>query len=57
MALPGSTGTGSHQLARVLLVGGSTRMPVIGRMLRRVTGLPLSRIANDNVVHPDEVPS
>ena len=40
----------------VLLVGGATRMPVIGRMLKRITGLPLEKIvANTDLgLNPDE---
>ncbi|KAJ1452509.1 heat shock protein 70 family [Pelagophyceae sp. CCMP2097] len=58
--LPDDAGAGARRkaprrtLARILLVGGSSRMPVIGRMLRRVTGLPLSKIAANDAVHPDE---
>ena len=47
---------GDRDLDAVLLVGGATRMPVIGRMLRRITGLPLSHIVANNDLHlnPDE---
>jgi molecular chaperone DnaK len=38
------------QVDRVLLVGGSTRMPMVGDMLRRVTGKE-----PDRTVSPDEV--
>ena len=36
-------------VARILLVGGSTRMPMVGPMLHRLTG-----IAPDRTVNPDE---
>ncbi len=36
-------------VSRVLLVGGSTRMPVVAQMLRQVTG-----ISPDRTVNPDE---
>lgn len=36
-------------VSRVLLVGGSTRMPMVGRMIRALTGL-----APDHSVNPDE---
>ena len=36
-------------VARILLVGGSTRMPMVGAMLQRLTG-----IAPDRTVNPDE---
>jgi len=37
------------RVSRVLLVGGSTRMPMVARMLREMTGL-----GPDHTVHPDE---
>mmetsp|Transcript_11173 Transcript_11173/g.33498 ORF Transcript_11173/g.33498 Transcript_11173/m.33498 type:complete len:712 (+) Transcript_11173:97-2232(+) len=45
-----------RELDAVLLVGGATRMPVIGRMLKRITGLPLQKIVanNDLSLNPDE---
>jgi molecular chaperone DnaK len=36
-------------VSRILLVGGSTRMPMVGRMLERLTGL-----VPDRTVNPDE---
>jgi molecular chaperone DnaK len=36
-------------VSRVLLVGGSTRMPMVSEMLRQMTGLP-----PDHTVNPDE---
>lgn len=42
------------ELDAVLLVGGATRMPAIGRMLKRLTGLPLSRIVANDGLNPDE---
>ena len=38
-----------QQVDRVLLVGGSTRMPMVGRMLEQLSG-----IKPDQRVHPDE---
>ncbi|HUY87551.1 MAG TPA: Hsp70 family protein [Pirellulales bacterium] len=38
-----------EQVDRVLLVGGSTRMPMVGRMLEQLSG-----IKPDQRVHPDE---
>ena len=38
-----------QDVARVLLVGGSTRMPMVSEMLRRVTGM-----SPDRTVNPDE---
>ena len=52
VALPGAKGTRS--LDGVLLVGGATRTPAVGRMLRAATGLPLAKIAAHGSVHPDE---
>lgn len=52
VALPG--GSGFRHLDGVLLVGGATRMPAVGRMLRAATGLPLAKIASHGSVHPDE---
>lgn len=43
---------GSGELSAVLLVGGSTRMPMVSRMLRRVTGAPV-RGDTHSAVHPD----
>ncbi|KAJ8613406.1 hypothetical protein CTAYLR_002258, partial [Chrysophaeum taylorii] len=43
-----------NALDAVLLVGGATRMPAIGRMLRRITGLPLSRIVANDALNPEE---
>ncbi len=40
------------ELSAVLLVGGSTRMPMVPRMLRRVTGAPI-RGDIHSAVHPD----
>ena len=37
------------QINRVLLVGGSTRMPMVSRMIEKLTGL-----TPDHTVHPDE---
>jgi molecular chaperone DnaK len=37
------------QVSRVLLVGGSTRMPMVVRMLQQISGM-----APDHTVHPDE---
>ena len=53
VALPGD-GAGPP-LDSVLLVGGATRMPAVGRLLRRVTGLPLAKIvAASEAVSVDE---
>jgi molecular chaperone DnaK len=38
-----------HDVSRVLLVGGSTRMPAVSRMLQQMTG-----ITPDHTVNPDE---
>ena len=56
VALPGDEeALGTRTLDGVLLVGGATRTPALGRMLRRLTGLPLAKIAAHNDgVHPDE---
>ena len=35
-----SSGAVAVPISRVLLVGGATRMPCIGRFIKRVTGLP-----------------
>ena len=37
------------QIDKVLLVGGSTRMPMVSRLVERLTGRP-----PDQSVHPDE---
>jgi molecular chaperone DnaK len=37
------------QVSRVLLVGGSTRMPMVARMLEQLSG-----VVPDHTVHPDE---
>jgi molecular chaperone DnaK len=44
-----SAGLTWKDVNRVLLVGGSTRMPMVGRMLQELSG-----IAPDQRVHPDE---
>ncbi|MEN6457977.1 MAG: Hsp70 family protein [Thermoguttaceae bacterium] len=38
-----------RDISRLLLVGGSTRMPMVGAMLRKLSGLE-----PDHTVHPDE---
>ena len=51
----GETAASSRRLDGVLLVGGATRIPAVGRLLRKLTGLPLSKIiAASDDVHPDE---
>ncbi|HWB14258.1 MAG TPA: Hsp70 family protein [Pirellulales bacterium] len=45
----GAAGLAWKDIDRVLLVGGATRMPMVGRMLEH-----LSRIKPDQKVHPDE---
>lgn len=52
VALPGQEG--DTHIDAVLLVGAATRMPAIGRMLRRMTGLPLSKICSNDDLNPDE---
>jgi molecular chaperone DnaK len=44
-----AAGRSWNQVNRVLLVGGSTRMPMVGRMLESLSG-----IQPDRGVHPDE---
>jgi molecular chaperone DnaK len=44
-----TAGLAWNQVNRVLLVGGSTRMPMVPRMLKELTG-----VIPDHVVHPDE---
>jgi molecular chaperone DnaK (HSP70) len=44
-----ATGLAWSDIDRVLLVGGSTRMPMVGRMLKQLTG-----ITPDHSVYPDE---
>jgi heat shock 70kDa protein 1/2/6/8 len=50
----GSTGSfplGDVPISKVILVGGATRMPAIGRFIKRVTGLA---VRHDARVNPDE---
>jgi molecular chaperone DnaK len=44
-----ASGLSWKQINRVLLVGGSTRMPMVSRMIEKLTGL-----TPDHTVHPDE---
>ena len=44
-----ATGLAWSDIDRVLLVGGSTRMPMVGKMLKQLTG-----ITPDHSVYPDE---
>ncbi len=44
-----ASGLSWKQINRVLLVGGSTRMPMVARMIEKLTGL-----TPDHTVHPDE---
>ncbi|HEV3340887.1 MAG TPA: Hsp70 family protein [Pirellulales bacterium] len=45
----GAAGLAWQDINRVLLVGGATRMPMVGRMLEQLSG-----IKPDQKVHPDE---
>ena len=47
--LLGAAGLEWKDVQRVLLVGGSTRMPMVARMLQELTG-----IQPDRTVNPDE---
>mmetsp|Transcript_961 Transcript_961/g.1343 ORF Transcript_961/g.1343 Transcript_961/m.1343 type:complete len:747 (-) Transcript_961:684-2924(-) len=49
-----SPSTKKIKLDAVLLVGGATRMPCVGRMLKKITGLPLEKIVANDALNPDE---